>query len=641
MSRLAALAKLSTWFSVGARRIPEDWTAWVIALSSTTLTLYVLVCAFGLDIDHWLLAATFLAAFIALSFLMVGARTTSDTHHLPWWDLALAAVSIGVGVYFAFASTWLHDRIPLMDALPYWDKMFGTLLLILLLEASRRVLGLGVMTLALLFIAYALWGRHLGVFGHGRITYTNLIDVSFFTSDGVLGIPLTTAARYAFLFMLFGTVLRFARAGAFFCDLASAMVGRLSGAPAKIAVISSGLNGMVAGSASLDVAATGAINIPTMKRHKYPPAVAGAIELTAAAGGAIMPPAMGSAAFVMMAYAGLGYRELAAAAFLPALLYYIAVYAQTHFYSRNHNPQRLSDEEIPHRRLMVSKSPQFAIPILTVIAGLLLDFAPNRVAAIGIAVAIVMAARKKASRFGWLDMLRSASDTVLRMMPVTIACATAGLLIAVINITGLGAKFAELIYALTGDNSFVALVIAAVLTTLFGMGMPTPAAYILSIVLMGPVLQNLGVPDLASNMFILCFAALSAVTPPMAAASYVAAAIAHSDAHRISIRAVRLALAAFVMPFAFISSDTLLMQGDPWRIVLDFITAALGFVVLAAGLEGNAKLGSTWWERALLCAGGLFLVAPPLWANPVGLGFAAASIASVYVRSMIYPAKAS
>jgi TRAP transporter 4TM/12TM fusion protein len=640
MNRLAALAKLSTWFSVGARRIPEDWTAWVIALSSATLTLYVLLWAFGLDIDPWLLAATFLAAFIALSFLMVGARTTSDIHRLPWWDLALAAISIGVGVYFAFASTWLHDRIPLMDALDPWDRAFGTALLILLLEATRRVLGLGVMTLALLFIAYALWGRHLGVFGHSRITYTNLIDVSFFTGDGVLGISVTTAARYAFLFMLFGTVLRFARAGAFFCELATALVGRLPGAPAKITIIASGLNGTVAGSASLDIAATGAINIPMMKRHKYPPAVAGAIELTAAAGGAIMPPAMGSAAFVMMAYAGLGYRELAAAALMPALLYYIAVYAQAHFYSINHNQQRLSDEEIPHLGMMRDKSLLFVVPIITVIGGLLLDFPPNRVAAIGIATALIMAARRKATRFGHLDMLRAASDTVLRMMPVTIACATAGLLIAVINITGLGPKFAELIYALTGENSFIALVIAAVLTTLFGMGMPTPAAYILAVVLMDPVLQNLGVPDLSANMFILCFAALSAVTPPMAAASYVAAAIAHSDAQRISIRAVRLALAAFVMPFAFISSDTLLMVGDPLRIALDFITAALGFVALAAGFEGNAKLGSTWWERILLCIGGLFLVAPPMWANPVGLAFAAASIASVYIRAMIKPAKA-
>jgi TRAP transporter 4TM/12TM fusion protein len=636
MVRLAAFAKFSTWFSVGARRVPEDWTAWVIALSSAAITLYTLLYAFGLDIDPWLLAATFLSAFIALSFLMVGAWPTSDAHRLPWWDMILAAAAFGVGVYFAIASTWVHNRIPLMDALSLSDRIFGTALLVLTLEATRRVLGLGLMSLVLLFTAYALWGQNTGsILSHGRITYANFIDVTFFTTDGVFGIPVTTAAKYAFLFMLFGTILRFARGGAFFCDLASAIAGRWTGAPGKIAVISSGLYGTVAGSASLDIAATGAINIPMMKRHNYQPAVAGAIELTAAAGGAIMPPAMGSAAFVMMAYATLNYRELAAAAILPALLYYVAVYAQVHFQSRNQRRQRLSEEEIPRLSMMLRKSPLFVIPIVALTAGLLVDFPPNRVAACGIAVALIIAAFKKATRFGRLDLLRAASDTVLRMMPVTIACAAAGLLIAVINVTGLGPKFAELIYGLTGDDSFIALVIAAVLTTLFGMGMPTPAAYILAAVLMEPVLQNLGVSDIASNMFILCFAAMSAITPPMAAASYVAAAIAHSDPHRISIRAVRLALAAFVMPFAFVTSNTLLMIGEPWRIVFDFATAALGFVVLAAGVEGHPKLGSTWWERMLLAAGGLFLIAPPIWGNPVGLGLAALSIASVWLRSVI------
>jgi TRAP-type uncharacterized transport system fused permease subunit len=281
---------------------------------------------------------------------------------------------------------------------------------------------------------------------------------------------------------------------------------------------------------------------------------------------------------------------------------------------------------------MLDRCALFAVPILTLTAGLLLDFPPNRVAALGIGMVIVMAGFKKATRFGWLDLLRAASDTVLRMIPVTIACAAAGLLIGIINITGLGSKFAEVIYGLTGDNSFIALVIAAVLTILFGMGMPTPAAYILAAVLMEPVLQNLGVPDLAANMFILCFAAMSAVTPPMAAASYVAAAIAHSDAQRISVRAVRLSLAAFVMPFAFVTSNTLLMIGEPWRIALDFLTAALGFVLIAAGLEGHPRLGARWWERLLLTAAGLFLIAPPIWANPVGLALAVVSIVSAHLH---------
>ena len=631
---LASLAKLGTWFSIGTRRVPDDWTAWVMAFSSASLTLYVLAYAFGLPVDGWLLAATFLCAFIALCFVMISAWPTSDAHVLPWWDMALAAVTIGIGVYFVFASDWIHNRIPLMDALDFWDKAFGAALVLLTLEATRRVLGLAVMTLVLGFLAYALLGHRLGgILSHGRIDYDDFLDVGVFTTDGLLGLPVMIAAKYAFLFMLFGTIVRFARGGAFFCDLATAIVGRTTGAPAKVAVISSGLYGMVAGSAALDVAATGVNNIPMMKRHGYAPAHAAAVELTAAAGGSIMPPAMGSAAFIMMAYAGLAYRELAAAALIPALLYYVAVYAQIHFHSVAHGVRRLREEEIPKLRLMLGKSPLFLAPIVALTAGLLAGFAPNRVAAFGILAALAIAALKSSTRFGWLDLLRTSADTVVRMMSVTMACAVAGLLISVINMTGLGPKFAELIYFLTGDDSFVALVIAAVLTTLFGMGMPTPAAYILAAVLMGPVLSNLGVPDIAANMFLLCFAAMSAVTPPVAAASYIAAAIAHSDPLRTSVRAVRFALAAFVMPFAFVASETLLMIGPVWRVVLDFATAGLGFVLIAAALETHPRLASAWWERVLLGIAGLFFVAPDVWTVVVGTALAALSLASVNLRA--------
>jgi TRAP transporter 4TM/12TM fusion protein len=634
MVTLSSLAKLGTWFTMGARRSPENWTAWAIALGSAGLTGYALAYAVGIAIDPWLLAATFLCASIALCVVMIGAWPTSDARRVPWWDLALAAAAIGIGVYFVVGTDWVHRRIPLMDAVSLRDQAFAVALLLLMLEATRRVLGLAAMTLSLAFLAYALLGHHLGgIFSHGRIDYDDFLDVGIFTSDGLLGLPIVVAAKYAFLFMLFGTILRFARGGAFFCDLAAAIVGRTVGAPGKIAVLSSGLYGMVAGSASLDVVATGTSNIPTMKRHGYHPAQAAAIELTAAAGGSIVPPAMGSAAFIMMAYAGLAYRELAAAALIPALLYYVAVYAQVHFHSVNQRMERLREEEIPALGALVGRSPLFIAPILTVTAGLIAGFAPSHVAVFGIVTALAIAAVKPGTRFGWLDLLRASADTVLRMMPVTMACALAGLLIAIINMTGLGPKFAEAIYVLTGDNSFVALVIAAALTTLFGMGMPTPAAYILAAVLMGPVLSNLGVPDLAANLFLLCFAAMSAVTPPVAAASYIAAAIAHSDPLRTSVRAMRFALAAFVMPFAFTASETLLMIGPAWSVALDVITAGLGFVLIAAALETHPRLATTWWERLLLGAAGLFFVAPDVWTVIAGALLLAAAAVSANGRA--------
>jgi TRAP transporter 4TM/12TM fusion protein len=379
---------------------------------------------------------------------------------------------------------------------------------------------------------------------------------------------------------------------------------------------------MVAGSASLDVATAGAVNIPAMKRHGYPASVAGAIELTAAAGGAIVPPAMGSAAFVMMAYADISYREVAAAALIPAILYYVAVYAQVHFHSVRDAPHRLRDEEIPRLGGVVARSGPYIIPMAVVIAGLVAGFAPNLIAAIGTATALATAALRTSTRLGVRELLRCCTDTTVRMLPVAVACAAAGLIVAIISTTGLAPKFAEVVYALTGNEPFIALLIAAVLTVILGMGMPTPAAYILAAVLMSPILQNLGVPDLAGHMFLLYFAAMSAITPPIAPAAYVAAAIARANPVRISLNALRYAVAAFVVPFAFVASTSLLMEGEPPQlIVLDVVTAAVGFVVLAAAWEGHPKLGTRWWERLLLAAGGLFLIVPGVWTVLAGAAF--------------------
>jgi TRAP transporter 4TM/12TM fusion protein len=333
-----------------------------------------------------------------------------------------------------------------MDPLDPTDEAVASLLLLMMLEAVRRVMGLGLLALVLAFVAYALFGQHLhGVLSHGPIAYVNFVDIVVFTPDGLLGLPVETAALYAVLFMLFGTVLRFAGSGAFFGDLAAAVAGRWIGAPAKIAVISSGLGGMVAGSASLDVATAGAVNIPAMKRHGYPASVAGAIELTAAAGGAIVPPAMGSAAFVMMAYADISYREVAAAALIPAILYYVAVYAQVHFHSVRDVPHRLRDEEIPSLGGVIARSGPYVIPVAVVIAGLVAGFAPNLIAAIGAATALAVTALQASTRLGGRDLLKCCAETTVRMLPVAVACAAAGLIVAIISTTGLASKFAEVI----------------------------------------------------------------------------------------------------------------------------------------------------------------------------------------------------
>ncbi|HTI88136.1 MAG TPA: TRAP transporter fused permease subunit [Alphaproteobacteria bacterium] len=630
------LFRVDVWFAMGARRSPEGWAAWAFALGSAALTLYVIASAVLPTVSDWRVAINFLTGSLALCFLMIAPSPHADVRRVPWYDGALAVAAVALGGYFMLNAARIEGRIPFLDLMSRWDVIFGTALILLTLEMTRRVVGFAFALLTLDFIVYALLGHHLGgILTHARVPYRNFIDTEVLTDEGMLGLPLETAAKYAFLFVLFGEIMRFARSGAFFNDLATVIAGRRSGAPAKIAVISSGLYGAISGSTTLDVVTTGSISIPMMKRHGYGPNLAAAIELTASAGGAIMPPVMGSAAFIMAEYADIPYREVALAAVLPALLYYIAVYAQVHFQSVNQRLPRLREDEIPKLGPNLRKGAIFLAPTLMLILGLVAGFDAPHVAIAAGAFALLLASVRRDSRFDALMLLRTAADTVLRMMPIIAACAAAGLITTLITVTGLGPKFAEIAYVVTGDSMPWTLFIAAVFTMTLGMGMPIPAAYFLAAVLMAPVLQNLGLPEIATHMFLLCFAAMSAITPPTHAASYAAATIAGRGTNplHISITAVRFALAAFVVPFAFAFSTTLLMIGSPWRIAIDFATAALGFILIAAACEGHPRLGTLWWERMLLGASGLFFVAPPLWGNWVGLILAALSMASVGWRN--------
>ncbi|MGE5539946.1 MAG: TRAP transporter permease [Gemmatimonas sp.] len=632
----ARLFRVETWFSMAARRAPEGWPAWTFALGSAALTVYVIAAALLPTVSLWRVATSFLTGSLALSFLMIAPSSRADPRRVPWYDCALAVAAVVIGAYFMLAAARVEDRIPFLDLMSPWDILAGSALVLLTIEMTRRAVGLAFALLTVVVIVYVLLGHHIGgILGHPRIVFRNFIDGEALTDEGLLGLPLQTAAKYAFLFVLFAEIMRFARSGAFFVDLAALIAGRRRGAPAKIAVISSGLYGAISGSTTLDVVTTGAISIPAMRRHGYGANLAAAIELTASAGGAIMPPVMGSAAFIMAEYADIPYREVALAAVLPAILYYIAVYSQVHFHSVNRGVPRLREDEIPKLGPNLRKGGIFLVPTVALIVGVVLGFDASYVAIAATGLALAMASARRETRFGALSLLRACADTVLRMMPITAACAAAGLIVAGLTLTGFGLKFAAFAYGFTGDSMLWALAIAAALTVILGMGMPIPAAYIIGAALMSPILQNVGLPDIAAHMFLLCFAAMSAITPPTHAASYAAATIAGHGTNplHISMTAVRLALAAFVVPFAFAISTTLLMIGEPWRIALDFVTAAIGFVLLAAACEGHPRLGVLWWERLLLAASGLFFVAPTLWSNPVGIALAALSIASVARRN--------
>ena len=337
-----------TWFSVGCRRRPTGWLGHVIPPFAFVVAVYVTVAATYIIIDPWVLTAVFLSGMMALAFLTVGAGANSDTERVPWFDIVLSVLALASGTYFVLISDSEVQRISLLFPLDNLHLLFGTIICLLTIELTRRTTGLGLTLVVLVFVAYNFFGHNIGgVLGHGYIDANHFLDIMVYTTDGIMGLPARVAATYAFMFVMFGTFLYYAKGSDFFYDFAAAISGRQVGGPAKVAVVSSGLYGMISGSPTSDVVTTGAITIPMMKRLGYKPAVAGAIEVAASTGGSVMPPVMGSAAFIMAEYTGIEYVDIAKAALLPALLYYVGVFSQVHFRAYRLGLGGLSKDQIP------------------------------------------------------------------------------------------------------------------------------------------------------------------------------------------------------------------------------------------------------------------------------------------------------
>jgi TRAP transporter 4TM/12TM fusion protein len=615
------------WFSVGVRRKPTGWLKCVVTPLAVALAVYVIVAATVLIIAPWELTAIFLCGIITLAFLSVGAFPSSNPDRPSLLDYGLALASFVTGVYFSLKSQEFVDRIALLSPLSEWDLAFGILMVLLTLEITRRTTGLGLTVIVLTFIAYNFYGHLLGgVLQHGEIDYVHFIDIVVYTTDGIMGLPARVAATYAFMFVLFGVVLYFAKGADFFFDVAAAISGGKPGGPAKVAVVSSGLFGMVSGSPTADVVTTGSVTIPAMKRLGYGGAVAGAVESAASTGGSIMPPVMGSAAFLMAEYTGISYRDIAIAALLPAILYYICIYAQVHFRAVRLKLAGLDPSTIPSLWISLRQGAVFFVPLTVLTVSLLYGFTATMVAIFGALAVIVVSWFRRDTRLGPIALWNALAETTFRMVPVAGATAAAGLVIAGITMTGLASKFAHVVYAMTDANQFLALVVGGMLTLILGCGMPTPSAYILAAVLMGPLMSQLGINLLAGQLFLLYFAVMSAITPPVAVAAYAAASIAEDNPMAIAAHAVKLALAAFVVPFVFVFGPELLWIGPLWKTAITFGTAAVALVLLAAAIERYSKWSDAWWTRLLLAAGALCMITPNLWLTALGVVIVAAAL---------------
>ena len=556
---------------------------------------------------------------LLLIFLLGLTGKTRQSRGRLFLDLVLILFTLASLGHLFLNYEYVVTRYPYVQSLTHWDFWMGVILTLILLEASRRVIGWALPITAMVFLLYGLLGQHLPMLmRHTGFSLENIVDQLYLTTEGIFGIPLGVSATYVILFVIFGAFLEGSGTGQFFMDFANALVGGSKGGPGKISCVSSCLFGTISGSAVANVMVDGWLTIPLMKRAGFKSDFAAAVEATASTGGQIMPPVMGAAAFVIAEYTGISYIEICKHALIPALLYYLALFMSIHFEATRTGLLGVSKEERPRLRwVMITKGHLF-IPLAVIVYFMLAGYTPMYACIYATLSVVLIAFLRQETRMGLKRILIALEYGARNMLPVAAACACAGIVVGMINLTGLGLKFTSLILFIAGESLAPALVFTMIAGIVLGMGLPTTAAYIVQAALLIPALIKLGVPLIAAHLFVFYFAIISAITPPVAMAVYAAAGIGGSNLWKTGLEAVRIGATGFVIPFMFVYGPPILMVGSSTDIIVAVISASIGVVVLSASLMGWFFREATYPERATLLAGAILLIKPGLYTDVIG-----------------------
>jgi len=500
------------------------------------------------------------------------------------------------------------------------EMIIASVALILLLDGTRRIIGWSMVVLALVFLAYAFWGNFLyGDLAHRGYDLERVLGQVYLGADGIFGTPLGVSSTFVILIVILGALLEGSGASKVMMDIAVSLTGRSRGGPAKAAVVGSSLMGMISGTAVANVLTTGTISIPLMKRGGYRPHVAAGIEAVSSTGGQLMPPIMGAAAFLMADIIETPYSEIATAAIIPAALFYIAVFAAVHLEAVKNDLQPLKESELPSARDAILDKGHVLLAIPAFVGFLIYGFSVMYSALWAIATLFVLSLLRPSTRMDLKALVQVCKSAAEAVLPVALATATAGIIIAVVTLTGVGLKFSSLIVTLSGGNLMIALMLTMLASLILGMGLPTAAAYILVATLAAPALVNMGVDILAAHMFVFYSAMLSAITPPVALAAFAAAAISRENPMRIALTAVKYGLVAFIIPYFFVFDTRLLGQGDFISLIVPIVTAALGTIALASALQGWLADKANMFIRVVLFSSAMLLIAPGIITDAIGL----------------------
>ena len=587
---------------------------------SIGIALYHFITSFiGYPATH-LHRSLHVALMLFMAFMIYPARAKSSRSKLSWIDVGFAFISLSVAAYIWIDYEGFITRMGMPNNM---DVIMGTALILLVLEASRRISGWPLVILSGLFLAYGLFGQNMpSIFMHRGYTWSKLVNHIFINTEGIYGTSVSVAASYIFLFILFGTVMNKSGMGQFFNDIALALAGHTKGGPAKVAVIASGFLGSINGSAVANVVTTGAFTIPLMKKTGYSSEFSGSVEASASVGGQLLPPVMGAAAFIMAEMLGMRYSIIVVSAAIPALLYYLGILVQVQLRASKNNLTGIPKSELPRVGDVMRSRGHLMLPILFLLYMLL--FSKTTVifsAFCTIIVTIGVSMLKTETRMSVKDIFDAFDEATRSVVSVAIACAVVGIVIGVVSLTGFGLNMANAIIQLGSSSLLATLVLTMITCMILGMGLPSIPAYLITATMAAPALVQLGIPALAAHMFVFYFAMFANLTPPVALASFAAAGISGGDPMKTGFQSVKLALAGFVVPYMFVYNNALLLiETTPLVAIRVTITAIIGVFMIGIATEGYLIKKLNPILRAIVFMGSLLLITENFVQDIIGLG---------------------
>ncbi|MCW1929204.1 TRAP transporter permease [Bhargavaea beijingensis] len=597
--------------------------AWIVTFLGVALTVFHLYTAYFGILPSQKQGAVHLGTALGIIFLLFPAKAgiQKKQNGVPWYDVFLAFTAMYVTYHkIFFFDSILQSRI---SGYSTPDVIISVVGILLVLEATRRTVGLPIVVVASLMIVYAVFGKYVPtqILSHAGFSFERTSTNLWYRESGVFGTPIQISAKFIFLFLFFGVMLVHTKIGQFFNDVAYSLTGRFTGGTAKAAVTASALQGMISGSSVGNTVASGSFTIPMMKKSGFKPEFAAATEASASTGGQIMPPLMGAAAFIMMEYLGVPYTDIMAAAVIPAMLYFSGIFIGTHFEAKRLGISGMPKEQLPILKRLMIKDGYMLLPLVVIIGTILIGFTPQRAALYGILSAFLVSLIRKDTRMSLQGTIRVLEEGARVALPVIAAVATAGIIAGVVSMTGLGSKFAAGIIALANGYLILALIFTMIACIVLGMGLPTTANYVVTATIAAPALINdFGVAPIAAHMFVFYFGIVADITPPVCLAAYAGAGIARANPFKTGVTAVKLAIAAFIIPYIFVYNPILVgVDATFVGISIAILTALIGMAGVSSGLVGYFVSHSNWLERVTLIVGGLCLIDPTMITNIVGV----------------------